>query len=202
MWFVHKSMTTVILIPCCLVGAYAQLDWLFLPFPEMPAKHLDFPSLSLMWMGSMCSRCPFTVQMARYEAAYPALWDQSSYVSYCPAIAKKAWAGPGCRWAWSVCSGGFLVDLLSCLSAAVPQAGVMVNHQHLRACCSMCLWATSSLKSTSYLSNGRHQSKLLKARHWRILPRFLVKGENWSLWDLLCIQYQSGNQYQSSIGFA
>ena len=84
------------------------------------------------------------------------------------------------------------------VGAAVPQDRAMLNHQHLRACCSVCLWATASLKCTSYLSNGSHQNKLLKARHRSMLPGFSVRGENRSLWDLSC---SSGNQYQSSIGF-
>lgn len=89
-------MTTVILVPCCLLGASAQLDWMFLQFPEMPAKHLDFPSLSLTRMGSMCSGCPFTVQMARYETAFLALWDHQQLCflllpCYCKEGVGKTW---------------------------------------------------------------------------------------------------------------
>jgi len=53
------------------------------------------------------------VQTARYGATYPALLNQEQLhlLLSDSMIAKKVWAGSGCRCALSVCSGGFLVDL-------------------------------------------------------------------------------------------
>lgn len=217
MWYVYeKFMLTATFgtfLPC------AQLDWLFLQIPEMSANCLEFHNLSLIWLGSTfwwISWHPCTVQIARNGAAYPALWDQEQLCLLLPRYCEEGvarikaqvslkglfWWFPG----WFTGPGEvgkrhvtWLHLRTLCPSvwvgAAVSQARAVLNHQHPRA---QCVWATVSLKFTSYLSNRSHQNKLLKARHRSTLPGFSVKGEKWSLWDLSCL---SGNQYQSSTGF-